>query len=56
MGNAVTYAHARDSAVAQRLHSATFGGGETRHANDESLLTFGEISKLRHSASISLYE
>jgi hypothetical protein len=31
-----------------------FGGGETRES--ESLLTFGEISKLRHLASISLYE
>ena len=36
--------------------STNFGGGETRHENDESLLTFGEISKLRHLASISLYE
>jgi hypothetical protein len=30
MGNAVTDAHARDAAVAQRLHSKTFGGRETR--------------------------
>jgi hypothetical protein len=54
MGNREPDAHARDAAVAQRLHSAIFGGGETRE--NESLLTFGEISKLRHLASISLYE
>jgi hypothetical protein len=30
MGSLVPNAHARGAAVAQRLHSATFGGGETR--------------------------
>jgi hypothetical protein len=33
MGSLVPNAHARDAAVAQRLHSATFGGGETQHEN-----------------------
>jgi len=31
-----------------------FGGGETRHANTETLLTFGEISEVRQPASFSL--
>ena len=36
MGNVNSDAHARNVAVAQRLHSATFGGGETRHENAEA--------------------
>jgi len=47
-------AHARDAAVAQRLHSDLFGGGETRHANAETSLTFGEISEVRQPASFPL--
>jgi hypothetical protein len=31
-----------------------FGGGETRHANAETSLTFGEISEVRQPASFSL--
>jgi hypothetical protein len=36
MGSLVPNAHARGAAVAQRLHSELFGGGETRHANAEA--------------------
>jgi len=49
-----TDAHARDVAVAQRLHSDLFGGGETRHENAETSLTFGEISEVRQPVSFSL--
>jgi hypothetical protein len=45
-------AHARGVAVAQRLHSESFGGGETRES--ETSLTFGEISEVWHPASFSL--
>jgi len=31
-----------------------FGGGETRHANAETSLIFGEISEVRQPASFSL--
>jgi hypothetical protein len=54
MGSLVTDAHARGAAVAQRLHSESFGGGETRHANAETSLIFGEISEVRQPASFSL--
>jgi hypothetical protein len=54
MGNREPDAHARDAAVAQRLHSDLFGGGETRHANAETSLIFGEISEVRQPASFSL--
>jgi hypothetical protein len=50
MGNREPDAHARDAAVAQRLHSDTFGGGETRHENAEALKIGGSI-ELRHPAS-----
>ncbi len=36
MGKRESDAHVRGAAVAQRLHSATFGGGETRHENAEA--------------------
>ncbi len=36
--------------MAQRLHSATFGGGETRHENAEASEAGGPM-KLRHPAS-----
>jgi hypothetical protein len=49
-----TDAHARNVAVTQRLRSESFGGGETRHANAETSLTFGEISEVRQPASYSL--
>jgi hypothetical protein len=53
MGNREPDAHARDAAVAQRLHSESFGGGETRHENAEALKIGGSI-ELRHPASFSL--
>jgi hypothetical protein len=43
-------AHVRGAAVAQRLHSATFGGGETRHENAKASKAWGPM-KLRHPAS-----
>lgn len=50
MGNVNSDAHARNVAVAQRLHSATFGGGETRHENAEASKIGGSM-KSRHPAS-----
>jgi hypothetical protein len=50
MGNVNSDAHARNVAVAQRLHSATFGGGETRHENAEASEAGGSM-KSRHPAS-----
>jgi len=40
-----------DSIRSQQLY---FGGGETRHANAETSLIFGEISEVRHPASFFL--
>jgi hypothetical protein len=37
-----------------RSQQLYFGGGETRHANAETSLTFGEISEVRQPASFSL--
>ena len=50
MGKRESDAHVRDAAVAQRLHSATFGGGETRHENAEASKIGGSM-KSRHPAS-----
>jgi hypothetical protein len=50
------YRHHGNLCVEEGMHTRSqqifFGGGETRES--ESLLTFGEISKLRHPASNSL--
>jgi hypothetical protein len=40
-----------DSIRSQQIY---FGGGETRHANAETSLIFGEISEVRQPASFSL--
>jgi hypothetical protein len=50
MGKRESDAHVRGAAVAQRLHSATFGGGETRHENARASKIGGSM-KLRHPAS-----
>jgi hypothetical protein len=55
MGSVNSDAHARNVAVAQRLHSAIFGGGETRHENAEASKIGGSM-KLRHPASNLFYE
>ena len=50
MGKRESDAHVRGAAVAQRLHSAIFGGGETRHENAKASKAGGSM-KSRHPAS-----
>ncbi len=50
MGKRESDAHVRGAAVAQRLHFATFGGGETRHENAKVSKAGGPM-KSRHPAS-----
>ena len=53
MGNRFADAHARDAAVAQRLHSAPFGGGETR-MQMRSFANLGRLTKCATPLPISL--
>jgi hypothetical protein len=55
MGKRESDAHVRGAAVAQRLRSDPFGGGETRHESAEASKIGGSM-KSRHPASNLFYE